>query len=56
VPAEGGGMAFGQRRKTTRVGQSWAECTGPKGRWGQFRWETEKMEVGRMREWAEIKE
>jgi hypothetical protein len=56
APAEGDGLAFDRRRKTTRVIHSWAECTGPKGRWGRFRWETKKMEAGRMREWAENKE
>jgi hypothetical protein len=38
----GGGFAFGRRRKTTRVGRSWAECTRPKGQRGRFRWEVEK--------------
>jgi hypothetical protein len=42
APAEGGGLAFGRTRKTTQVGQSWPECTGPKGRRGRFRWEKEK--------------
>jgi hypothetical protein len=51
-----GGLAFGRRRKTTQVGRSWAECPRPKGRWGRFQWETEKMEAGRTREWTEIKE
>jgi hypothetical protein len=27
--AEGGGLAFSRRRKTTRVSQSWPKCTGP---------------------------
>jgi hypothetical protein len=54
VLAGDGGLAFSWRRKTTQVGQSWAECTGPKGRRDRFRWETEKMGAGRMREWATI--
>jgi hypothetical protein len=42
VPVEGGGLTFRQRRKMTRVGRSWAECTGPEGQRGQFRWEIGK--------------
>jgi hypothetical protein len=42
TPAEGSGLAFGRRRKRTRVGQSGAECTGPKGQRGRFRWGTKK--------------
>jgi hypothetical protein len=56
APAKGGGLAFGRMRKMTRVGQSWAECTRPKGRWGRFRSETKKKEAGRTREWTKIKE
>jgi hypothetical protein len=42
APAEGGDGIGSSKRKTTRVGRSWAECTGPKGRWGWFRWETKR--------------